>query len=449
MKRLAVLCIVLLALTSLAFAEVKVEPKVTLAAYGQLTWGVDLSTFDTGFKNEADADLTVTFIAADTAETKKGEGAAYGEIKISDIEFFFGGDDLTNVAPATGAALATGTGTVAAAADATNLHAWISDWLADADVSAKIVIPPIEIGVYAAPTMYKDAIGEIEVDANDDEIVDIETIQGTGKTDGIYYAGGAGTATQPFTTTYGTWVTATLGPLAATVKLVSNGDWTGAVAAEYNQYAIGLDGVLTVDPLTVSFGGYEDWVAGETGLYGKVAATIGPIAFWAGIEGNLVASAFTFVTGGSATFTIAEGATIAATALYGEPINGLDVKVAFTEPEAGLIPGADISLVFFLLDVGDDTMEMEYKLNTTIGYKVMLMDTQYVRPYVVFEYGAGNDDVSATANYTNFMSLEAGVQLQLIPLTLFTVKYVSGDLAPDGAFEADTGSVQLVAKVSY
>lgn len=437
MKRLAVLCIVLLALTSLAFAEVKVEPKVTLAAYGQLSWGVDLSTFDTGFANAADADLTVTFIAADTAETKKGEGAAYGEIKISDIEFFFGGDDLTNVPPTAGAT------------DATNIHGWLSDWLADTDVAAKIVIPPIEIGVYAAPTMYKDALGEIEVDANDDEIVDIEVIQGTGKTDGIYYAGGAGTATQPFTTTYGTWVTATLGPLVATVKLVSNGDWTGTVAAEYNQYAIGLDGVLTVDPLTVSFGGYEDWVAEETGFYGKVAATVGPIAFWAGLEGNLVASDFVFVTGGSATFTIVEGTTLAATALYGEPINGFDLKVAFTEPEAGLIPGADISLVFFLLDVGDDTLAMEYKLNSTVGYKVSMSDTQYVRPYATFEYGAGNDDVSATANYTNQMYLEAGVQLQLIPLTLFTVKYVSGDLAADGAFVADTGSVQLVAKVTY
>jgi hypothetical protein len=436
MKRLAVLCIVLLALTSLAFAEVKIEPKVTLAASGTLTWGIDLSTMDTGFNNAADADLTVTFIAADTAETKKGEGAAYGEIKISDIELFFGGDDLTNIPPTD-------------TKDATNLYAWLSDWLVDTDVAAKIVVPPIEIGVYAAPSLYTDALGEIEVDANDDEIVDIETLS-TGKTDGIYYAGGAGTATQPFTTTYGTWIKATLGPLAATVKLVSNGDWTGAVPAEYNQYAIGLDGVLTVTPLTVSFGGYEDWVAMETGLYGKVAATVGPIAFWAGIEGNLsTANGFEFVTGGNATLTIATGATLAVTALYGEPINGLDLKVALVEPEAGLIPNADIAVTFYLLDVGDDTLDMEYQSITTVGYKVMMMDTQYVRPFVTFEYGAGNDDVSATADYSNWMYLNAGVQLQLIPLTLFTVQYVSGDLAADGAFVADTGSLQLVAKVTY
>jgi hypothetical protein len=218
MKRLAVLCIVLLALTSLAFAEIKIEPKVTLAAWGQLTWGIDLSTFDTGFSNAADADLTVTFIAADTAETKKGEGAAYGEIKISDIEFFFGGDDLTNVPPAT-----TQDPDDTTASDATNLHAWLSDWLADTDVSAKIVIPPIEIGVYGAPTMYVDKIGEIEVDANDDNIVD--KTEGLAAT-GVYYAGGGGLAQQPYdATTYGTWVKATIGPLAATLKIAST-DWT-------------------------------------------------------------------------------------------------------------------------------------------------------------------------------------------------------------------------------
>jgi hypothetical protein len=424
MKRLAVLCIVLLALTSLAFAEVKIEPKVTLAASGTLSWGIDLSTFDTGFNNAADADLTVTFIAADTAETKKGEGAAYGEIKISDIEFIFGGDDLGNTA------------------DAAAVIAWLSDWLVDTDVAAKIVVPPIEIGVYAAPTLYTDSIGEIEVDANDDNIVDIEA---------TYYGGGAGAAVQPFTTTYGTWVKATLGPLALTVKLVSNGDWTGTVDTEYNQYAVGLDGVLTVTPLTVSFGAYEDWVASETGLYGKVAATAGPIAFWAGIEANLAGGAFMFVTGGSATLTIAEGSTVAITALYGEPINGLDLKFAFVEPEAGLIPALDLGVTFYLLDVGDDTMSMEYEAIVTAGYKVMMGDVNYVRPYGTFKYGAGNsvDDVSATADYTNYTYAEAGVQFKLIPLTLFTVKYVSGDLAADGAFVSDTGSVQFVAAVTY
>lgn len=426
MKRLAVLCIVLLALTSLAFAEVKVEPKVTLAAYGQLTWGVDLSTFDTGFKNEADADLTVTFIAADTAETKKGEGAAYGEIKISDIELVLGGDDAAN-----------------------DFAGVFSDWLVDTDVSAKIVIPPIEIGIYAAPTLYKDSIGEIEVDANDDNIVDIEVIQGTGKTDGIYYAGGAGTATQPFTTTYGTWVKATLGPLVLTAQVVSNGDWTGTVEAEYNQYAVGLEGVLTVAPLTVSFGGYEDWVNENTGMYGKLAVSVGALTGWAGIEANYTGGEFIFVGGGNITFTLVKDTSLAITAMYGEPINGLDLKLAFVEPEAGLLPWMDLALTFYLLDVADDTLEMEYEAIITAGYKLVLSDTQYVRPYATFKYGVGNDDVSATADYTNYMYLEGGVQMQLIPLTLFTVKYVSGDLAPDGAFVADTGSIQLVAKVTY
>jgi hypothetical protein len=302
--------------------------------------------------------------------------------------------------------------------------------------------------------MYQDLLGEIEVDANDDNIVDIETIVPTGKTDGIYYAGGTGSATQPFVaTTYGTWVKATLGPLAATVKLVST-DWTQpALDVDINSYAVGLEAVLTVTPLVVSLGGYEDWIHSNTGLYGKVAATVGPIAFWAGIEGNLVGTTpFAFVTGGSATLTIATGTTLAVTAMYGAPINGLDLKVAFVEPEAGLIPGADIALTFFLLDVGETNAAlngMEYEGIATVGYKVKMGDVNYVRPYGTFKYGIGNDDVSATADYTTYMYAEAGVQLHLIPLTLFTVKYVSGDLAADGAFVSDTGTVQFVATVTY
>jgi hypothetical protein len=412
MKKLAVLSIVLMALAATAFAQVKIEPKVTLAAWGQLTWGIDLSTFDTGFKNESDADLTVTFIAADSTDTHKGEGKAYGEIKISDIEFFFGGDDVAN-------------------------DAWgmVSDCLADADVSAKIVMAPFEFGIFAAPTMYVDSIVEIEVDANDDNIVDIEA---------THYAGGGGGANQPFATTYGTWAKGTFGPLAATLKIASS-DWTQDPAD--NGYAVGLDGVLTVTPATVNFGGYADWESSRYGFYAKAAATFGPLAFWAGFEGNYT-TAFSFVAGGNVTFTLVPTVTLAATAMYGDPINGLDVKVVFTEPAAkGLVDNLDFTLTGYLLDLGTD---MEFEVIATGGYKVMMGDVNYVRPYATFKYGQGSaDDVSATADYTNYMYAEAGVQFQLIPLTLFTVKYVSGDLAADGAFVADTGSVQFVAKVTY
>lgn len=423
MKRLAVLGIVLLALTTLVFAQVKVEPKVTLAASATLTWGVDLSTFDTGFTNAADADLTVAFIAADSTDTHKGEGKAYGEIKVSDIELVFGGADVVDTL--------------------NNADNMLSDWLVDADVSAKIVMAPLEFGIYAAPTMYVDSIGEIEVDANDDNIVDIEA---------TYYAGGGGAAVQPFaayaanSTTYGTWVKATVGPLAATVKLAST-NWAAAdnTAADWNSYAAGLDGVLTVAPATINFGGYADWEGSKYGFYAKAALTAGPLAMWAGFEGNY-ATAFTFVTGGNVTFTLMPTVTLAATVMYGTPINGLDVKVVFTEPAAaGLVDNLDFTLTGYLLDVGDDTLDPEFEVIATGGYKVMMDKVYYVRPYATFKYGQGNDD----ATFANYMYAEAGLQMQLIPLTLFTVKYVSGDLAPDTTEAADTGSVQFVATVTY
>lgn len=427
MKKLAVLGIVLMALAAVAFAEIKVEPKVTIAASATLTWGVDLSTFDTGFTNAADADITIAFVAADSTETKKGEGKVYGEIKISDIELVFGGADVV---------------------DTTNsADTMLSDWMVDGDVSAKIVMAPFEFGIYAAPTMYVDSIVEIEVDANDDNIVDIET---------IYYAGGAGAAAQPFaafaanSTTYGTWAKGTFGPLAATLKLAST-NWSAAddTATDWNTYAVGLDGVLTVTPATVNFGGYANWEGDAYGFYAKAAMTAGPLAFWAGFEGNLVASDFAFVTGANVTVTLVPTVTLAATAMFGEPINGLDVKVVFTEPAAaGLVDNLDFTLTGYLLDVADDTLDMEFEVIATGGYKVMLDKVNYVRPYGTFKYGQGNDD----ATFEAYMSAEAGVQFQLFPLTLFTVKYVSGDLAEDPSVVgdvADTGSVQFVATVTY
>lgn len=423
MKRLAVLGIVFLMLTSLVFAQVKFEPKVTLSANATLTWGIDLSTFDTGFSNAADADLTVTLIAADSTDTHKGEGAAYGEIKISDIELVLGGDDAAN-----------------------DFAGVFSDWLVDADVSAKIVVPPFEFGIYAAPTMYMDSITEIEVDANDDEIVDIEP---------TYYAGGGGAAVQPFATTYGTWVGGVFGPLTAKLKIAST-DWTQDPAD--NAYAVGLEGSFAiVPPATVAFGGYADWVSSRYGFYFKPSITSGPLAAWFGMEGNYVATDFAFVVGAGATYTIREGTTLSTTAVYGEPVNGLDVKIAFVEPgDKGLIPMFDLALTAYLLDItvmAPAPIDMEYQFIATGGYKIVMNERQYVRPFLTIEYGAGNDDVDLTAavpyDYTNRLYVNPGVQFQLIPLTLFTVQWVSGDLLPDGAIPADTGSIQFVAKVTY
>lgn len=416
MKRLAILSIVLLALATLAFAELKVEPTVALSASATLTWGVDLETFDTGFANSADADLTVTFIAADTAETKAGEGAAYGSITISDIEMIVGGD-VENTT-------------------------WdFSGWVTGADVSAKIVVAPIEIGVYSAPTMYTDCVAQVESDDYDDNIVDIEGAS--------YSAGGDAASTQPFgADTWGTYVKATVGPIAATVKLVSDG--YDEATGNTNNYSAGAEGVLTAGPATISFGGYADWVAPtDYGFYAKADVTAGPVVAWAGFMGNIMGG-FSWLAGAGATLTLANTDTASVLVNYGDAANGLDLRVNFTEPAAkGLVDNLDFAVTFYLLDVGETSAAidgMEYEAVVAGGYKIVMNDTQYIRPYADFTYGAGNDDLT----FDPYMYADAGVQLQLIPLTLFTVAYASGDLAgSDNVGGADLGTFTVAACVSY
>jgi hypothetical protein len=89
MKKLAVLSIALLMLTSLVFAEVMVEPAVEFSGSGTLTWGIDLdSPVDHGFANSASSNLTVTLVAEST-ETKgmmmEGE-TVYGYISLSGMK---------------------------------------------------------------------------------------------------------------------------------------------------------------------------------------------------------------------------------------------------------------------------------------------------------------------------------------------------------------------------
>lgn len=410
MKRLAVLGIALLVLASFAFAEVKVEPTVSLSANATLTWGIDLETFDTGFANAADADLTVTFIAKDTKETKAGEGAAYGSITISDIEFYFGGND---------------------AAD----DSWdsVSGWLADTDVSAKIVVGPVEISVYNAPGFSTGAFTSIENGDYDDDIVDDD--------ESDYEAGGDPWADD----TWGTSASMTLGPLAAKVILVSDG-YDGTTAD--NNYAAGLEATLTAGPATVDFGGYGNWVGAAYGFYADVGIVAGPIDAWAGFMGNYV-GAFGWEAGAGLTFTIIPDTTLDLIVNYGDTTNGLDLYVCFTEPgDAGFVPNLDASLTFFLLDVGAaDARGIEYEAILSGGYKIAMNDTQSVRPYFGFTYGAGNDDAADLA--MAYMTANVGAELNLIPLTTFTIDYSSGDLAQDVAEGADLGEFTVAAKVSY
>jgi hypothetical protein len=420
MKRIALLTVLLLVVGLTAFG-IDVKPTLALTGSASVTWGFDLDHSATGFKNVGNASFTLSLLAADGTDTHAGTGAAYGSITINNIEAYW--NDVGVAA-----------GFTALGPDPTDDKS--------ADVTAKIVVTPFEIGVYAAPGMTQDFFATFE-DADVPDLV----VDNNETAFGMFGSG--------YATNYGTWVTGTFGPAAVTVKVVSNGDWT---TNTQNDYAFGGEAVLTFKPVTVSAGGY--YGSSTPSFYGKVALDMAPIVAWGALEANMPTAGMDLAAGGGLTFTIVADTTLAATAWYGDSYNGADVNVVFTEPgDKGLIPMLDTSIKFNLLDVGGN-LNSEWELVTATGYKIGLNSdaTNYARPYVNFTYGsATNGSTAATIPSTNYvaaipvMNAEVGVQLQVIPLTLFTVKWVSG--AALGADLASNpivlGSVQFVAAVTY
>jgi len=459
MKRIALLTVLLLVVGLTAGFAAELKPTLTLSGSATVTFGFDLDSSAVGFKNEADADMTLTFVAEDSTDTHAGaEGVtAYGSITFNDVEIILGGDDKA-------------------------ANPWaMSDWLTDGDVEAKIVVGNLGFGVYGAPSLEFENLDKIENDDVDDDVVDKDESDPT--------FGGA------FGTNYGTWLSYAFAPVTVKVEVVSNGDWAGADAGDttYETYiadgteevettgdyidgatgvavtagttltanklyikpvagadainandesnfAFGGSVVLDLKPLTVTLGVSEDYVNSVTGFNAKLALAMAPIDAWVGFEGQSAAE-LTYAAGGGLTFTLAEGVTLATSFLYGDAFNGADVKIVFTEPEAGLVPGLDDTLTVYLLDIADETLAMEYEVINTLGYKVAMGEEKSARPYATVTYGATN----ATPSVGVFKA-EVGVELNLIPLTKFTVKYASGNLSADPAV---MGVVSLGATVTY
>jgi len=410
MKRIALLTVLLLAVSLTAAFAIDVKPTVALSGTATLTWAYNIDTGATGFKNAADGAFRLSLLAEDGTDTHAGTGDAYGSISFANLEFFWVIDS---------AALALTTGP------------------ADADITAKIVVTPFEIGVTTAPGFTQDFFGALEDADIPDRVIENSEV--------LYAMPGSG-----YTTPYGTWLTGTFGPAAVTLKVVSNGDWTTNTA---NQYAFGGETVLTFKPVTLSAGAYMGDTA--TSFYAKAALDNAPIVAWAGFEGALpTGGTMTYGAGLGLTFTLVKDTTLAATGWYGDGYHGLDLQVVFTEPgDAGLIPMFDTAITFNLLDVGG-TLASEWEVVTATGFKIGLNsdNSQYARPFVNFTYGSNtNNGVVDLATAEPVMVATAGVQFQVIPLTLFTAQWASGSTT--GADLASTtpsiGSIQFLAVVTY
>jgi len=408
MKRLTLLTILLVVVGLTAGFALELKPSFTLSGYGKVEWGIDLNDFSTGFKNTAEADLTVSLFAEDTSDTHKGEGDWYGEIELSDIELWATADEATGAAWAAGDVLG---------------------------VSAKIVGlgGKLAIGVYGDPDLGSnvDFVASLENDEDDDyKVVDDDT---TTESDlGVDYAGP------------GTYVSYSLSDaLMVGVEVVSRYAWDDALNTA-QEYAFALDVLAKFAPLTVTAGvNYGNYAPEVLGAGIKVAADTDMVDGWVGFDSQ-VTGGFDFEVGGGVTATLVEGVTAALDVVYGAgelAFEDLDVKFVFTEPAAkGLMDNFDLTVTVWFLDLMDD---MEWDVIVDGGYKMGVW-------YPNFKIDVGDDtnvggDGPAVA-LGQFMNVTVGIDYTGIPLTTLGLYYKNNDFM---ASTIDAGDIVLSAKVAY
>jgi len=82
MRKLSLLLVALLVVSTGAFAQVVLQPEIEVEATA--TWGINLDEETHGLANSAEATLSITFLEESTEEF--GEGEVYGWIELDGFE---------------------------------------------------------------------------------------------------------------------------------------------------------------------------------------------------------------------------------------------------------------------------------------------------------------------------------------------------------------------------
>jgi hypothetical protein len=394
MKKLSILLIGLLLVAGFAFGSNEFEgtPTTDVDITASVTWGVDLNTNYTGFMNAGSYDLELWWLNVDDEVdfVKEGTDGLYGYIKLDNAGLKVDG----------GAISLAGT------------------------VSAKIVVSPVEILIYSAPGFAYDKAAAVD---------DMNVAIALGDDDGG--ANGGITIKVP------------VDPVTVSLKFASDGDW---LTNTENDYAIGSDIKLAVDPVTLNLGLTYGFLEAPT--LGVSALVELALDVMGGID---VSFAFDGVQpdGGDFDFDLAAGTVIALTEdnddddsaditldahIYlGDPDTDLDVAIGFAEPEAGgLMDMLYATVTIELLDLLEDTLG--WTVDVSGGY-----DTGDIDPY--FGFGFGSDEI---------VNLKAGVALKAgftgIDSTTITIDYTADDLTDvDATLTNDVGIITVKAAVSF
>jgi len=460
MKRLTLLTILLVVVGLTAGFAIDVKPTFSLSGSATAKWGVDLITGDHGFNNTADASFTLNLFPADGTASKGADAAWYGSISFANLEFYWTDSGTPVFGPA------------------------------DTDITAKIIGlgGDMEIGIYAAPSLTYTYAGYVPLYSADAGYATTGAVTPLVTTKGglsiLYKLAGVGTFTAKIASigdwglladvpggddTYtiyiadGTEVVAALGDykIAATgvdvavgVTLTANvlylklvGGSEPVTGSGNDQYAFGADFSLSaVKDLTFNVGGIYDIDTSYVGFGASLGYTVAGITATVGFDGQVAATVFDYDLAASVAYSFREAKDSLSVNVYNDSFDLLNFGVLFSDA-SGFIPGLSFSFGAYVYDLlaspANDPMLVS--LGETASYKFMLGDVNYVMPYETVRY-----DLAGAKMYLN-----GGVDVKVIPNTVFKLDFVGGSTANDnnvGLVGVDIATYQVLsvsATVSY
>jgi hypothetical protein len=433
MKKLAVLSIALLMLTTLVFAEVMVEPVVEFSGSGTLTWGIDLdTTANHGFLNESSANLTVTLVAAST-ETKgmmmEGE-MVYGYISLSDMSLILDSDGTATVpadmaivdADGDGAADA---GTAVEAPD-TDTLTLATPFVTAPTVEAYVMLGPAKWFIYAAPDLAVTFAAALEDESADD---DVNNWAEDEETDDVAPDFGEGA----------TGVEFAAGPVTIAALIASATDWTDGPAA----YGVGVTVALDLAPITVNAGMNYPFATGSAfGFGASLGLALDPLTVSAAFDMTTATGTPMEITGGVA-LALPDVLDLTANVAYGAAGGvatwGLDAEVGVS---LTAVPDLTFSALVGLWDI---TPALEWGIMVDAGYKIAMGEVNYVKPAVT----AYISTADVTEGNEMRIALVASLTAVLIPNTTFVLTFDDADLTDSNAFAGTDRTLTFATTVEY
>jgi len=404
MKKLAVLSIVLMMLTALVFAEVKVEPAVAFSGSGTLTWGIDLdTTANNGFSNTYAANLTVTFVPSSTESKAGAEGdTVFGAISLTGMGVVLNSDNNYTI-PLGLVSAADGVVTGVTDATTTVVPGSASSGVAfitPPTIDAWVMLGPAKWFITVAnagPDLLVDFATQLEDDANDaaawwaekDEADNVAPDYGAGAT-GFEMA---------------------FGPVTVDALVASAGDWTVA-----GSYGAALKAALVAGPATVKIGANYPFSTGPLGAGASLGLALGPATISAAFDMSTASGTPMEITGGVA-LALPDVATITANVAYSAGWGGLDAEVGAT---LVAVPNLTFSTLVGLWDI---TTDLAWGVHPNVAYQINLSDTKYVKPGVDAYISTGSETGDALR-----IAIIGTVTAVVIPNTTFVLTYSDYDL---------------------